>query len=184
MSLRHTRQYIRRSSGRRFCVNANNPAGVRKATTIHRVRQLCMSDFVKDITSLSDFYIGLTVYAYATVLRHIADHNAPLVVITVTLRPNSPWYTDELRREKYNRRREKGTWLRTGLKVHRQAYRAQCVVVTEMGLTGVTSYFHTRATCNKNKHFASNPNHPCRSILRGFQWNAYICIHPRPIPCN
>ena len=121
---------------------------------------------------------------YATGWRHIVDHNTPLIVITVTLRPNSPWYPDELRREKYNRRRARGTWLRTGLIVHRQTYRAQCVVVIERRRTDITSYFRICATCNNNRNFASNPKHPCRITLRRFQWNAYICIYPRPISCK
>ena len=72
------------------------------------------------------------VEAYDTGLRRIVDHHAPLVVKTVRLRPNSPWYTDELRREKHNRRRAERTWLRIGHVVHRQECLAQCVVVDHM----------------------------------------------------
>ena len=102
-----------------FDVNARKPSGVRKTTTFRRFRQISVPDFKTDIASLSDLLVdgpvGEMVEAYDTGLRHIVDNHAPLVMKTVTLRPNSPWYTDELRREKHNRRRAERTWLRTGL---------------------------------------------------------------------
>ena len=116
-----------------FDVNARKPSGVRKTTKFRRLRQISVSDFMTYITSLTDLLVdgpvGAMVEAYDTGLRRIVDHHAPLVVKTATLRPNSPWYTDELRREKHNRRRADRTWLRTGLVIHRQVYRAQGVVV-------------------------------------------------------
>ena len=71
---------------------------------------------------------------------------------TVTLRPNSPWYTDELRREKHNRRRAERTWLRTGLVIHRQVYRAQCVIVNRMLLAAKRDYYTDKiASCGSNQ---------------------------------
>ena len=63
---------------------------------------------------------------------------------------NSPWYTDELRREKHNRRRAERTWLRTGLVVHRQVYRAQCVVVNCMLHAAKRIYCDKIASCGSN----------------------------------
>ena len=118
-----------------YDVNARKPSEVRKTTTFRRLRQINVSDFMTDIASLSDLLVdgpvGEMVEAYDTGLRRIVDHHAPLVVKTVTLRPNSPWYTDELRHEKHNRRRAERTWLRTGLVIHRQVYRAQCATRRE-----------------------------------------------------
>ena len=92
------------------------------------------------------------VEAYDTGLRRSVDHHAPLVVKTVTLRPNSPWYTDELRREKHCRRRAERTWLRTGLVVHRQVYRAQCVFVNHMLLAAKRNYYSDKiASCGSNQ---------------------------------
>ena len=69
-----------------FDVNAMKPSGVRKTTMFRRLRQISVSDFMTDIASLSDLLVdepvGEMVEAYDT----------------VTLRPNSSWYTDELRR--------------------------------------------------------------------------------------
>ena len=75
-----------------------------------------------------------------------------MVVKTVTLRPNSPWYTDKLRREKHNRRRAERTWLRTGLVIHRQVYRAQCVVVNRMLLAAKRDFYTDKiASCGSNQ---------------------------------
>ena len=127
-----------------FDVNARKPSGVRKTTTFRRLRQLSVSDFMTDIASLSDLLVdgpvGAMVEAYETGLRRIVDHHASLVVKTLTLRPNTPWYTDQLRCEKHNRWRAERTWLRVGLVVHRQVYRAQCVVVNHMLLAAKRNY--------------------------------------------
>ena len=137
-----------------FDVNARG--GVRKTTTFRRLRQITVSDFMTDIASLSDLLvdgpIGEMVEAYDTDLRRIVDHHAALVVKTVTLRPNSPWYTDEQRREKHNRRRAERSWLRTGLVIHRQVYRAQCVIVNRMLLAAKSDYYTDKiASCGSNQ---------------------------------
>ena len=136
-----------------FDVNARKLSGVRKTTTFRRLRQISVSDFMTYIASLSDLLVdgpvGAMVEAYDTGLRRIVDHH---VVKTVTLRPNSPWYTDELRREKHNRRRAERTWLRTGLVIHRQVYRAQCVVVNRMLLAANRNYYTDKiASCGSDQ---------------------------------
>ena len=121
-----------------FDVNARKPSGVVETITFCRLRQISVSDFMTDIASLSDLLVdglvGAMVEAYDTGLRRIVDHHAPLVMKTVTLRPNSPWYTNELRREKHNRRRAE------------QVYRAQCVVVNRMLLAAKRNYYTDKIT--------------------------------------
>ena len=112
----------------RFDVNARKPSGVRRTKTDQ------LGQWSKRTT------------------RRIVEHHAPLVVKTVTLRPNSPWYTDELRCEKHNRRRVERTWLRTGLVIPRQVFRAQCVVVNRMLLAAKRNYYTDKiASCGSNQ---------------------------------
>ena len=139
-----------------FGVNARKPSGVRKTTTFRRLRQISVSDIMTDTASVSVLLVdgpdGAMVEAYDTGLHRIVDHHAPLVVKTVTLRPNSTWYTDELRREKHNRRRAERTWLRTGLVIHRLVYRAQCVVVNRMLLGAKRNYYTDKiASCGSSQ---------------------------------
>ena len=100
--MQYTWQLVRRLSSHKFDVNARKPSGVRKTTTFRRLRQISVSELTTDIATLIDLLIdgpvGAMVEAYDTGLHCIVDHHAPLVVKTVTLRPKSPWYTDELRR--------------------------------------------------------------------------------------
>ena len=92
----------------RFAVHASKPARLRKVVTFRRLRQICVSDFAQDIASSmdlsSDGSVTELVLHYNSDLRSIVDHHAPLQKATVTLRPNSPWFTDTLRQEKRNRR--------------------------------------------------------------------------------
>ena len=100
----------------------------------------------------SDGSVTELVLHYNSDLRSIVDHHAPLQKATVTLRPNSPWFTDTLRQEKRNRRQLERTWLRTGLEVHRQAYRTKCVAFNRMLLTTKSEYYSEKiATCGRDQ---------------------------------
>lgn len=46
----------------------------------------------------------------------------------ITLRPSSPWYTDDIKAEKVKRRLER-VWRKSGLTIDRQLYVNQCKVV-------------------------------------------------------
>ena len=140
----------------RFAVHASKPARLRKVVTFRRLRQICVSDFAQDIASSmdlsSDGSVTELVLHYNSDLRSIVDHHAPLQKATVTLRPNSPWFTDTLRQEKRNRRQLERTWLRTGLEVHRQAYRTKCVAFNRLLLTTKSEYFSEKiAICGRDQ---------------------------------
>ena len=140
----------------RFAVHASKPARLRKVVTFRRLRQICVSDFAQDIASSmdlsSDGSVTELVLHYISDLRSIVDHHAPLQKSTVTLRPNSPWFTDTLRQEKRNRRQLERTWLRTRLEVHRQAYRTKCVASNHLLLTTKSEYYSEKiATCGRDQ---------------------------------
>ena len=100
----------------------------------------------------SDGSVTELVLHYNSDLRSIVDHHAPLQKSTVTLRPNSPWFTDTLRQEKRNRRQLERTWLRTRLEVHRQAYRTKCVAFNRLLLTTKSEYYSEKiATCGRDQ---------------------------------
>ena len=58
--------------------------------------------------------------------------HAPLISKTIVLRPNTPWYNEELRKAKQDKRKTERVWHSTQLTVHREIYRQQCVVVSRM----------------------------------------------------
>ena len=78
---------------------------------------------------------------YDDVISAIVDKHAPLVTKTITVRPNSPWYTDDTGVEKSFRRRFERRWRRTLLPEHRLAYIAQCKLVKSFVLNAKTKYY-------------------------------------------
>ena len=117
--MRYTLHSSRGPSGCAICVNASMVAGWGKqqhfADCVRYVFWRCDS-YCIDVSFSRRWTCWGMVEACDTGLCRIVDHYAPLVVKTVTLRPDMPRYTGEPRREKFNRQ---WTWLCTGLVVHR-----------------------------------------------------------------
>jgi hypothetical protein len=59
----------------------------------------------------------------------------------ITLRPAAPWYTEELREAKHERRRRERKWRQTRLTVHHQLYKDQCRTVNRLLYSTKLSYF-------------------------------------------
>jgi len=60
-------------------------------------------------------------------LSNVVDKHAPLLQRTITLRPHAPWYSDELRQLKHQKRKLERQWRRTKLELHHQMFRAKCI---------------------------------------------------------
>ena len=54
------------------------------------------------------------------------DKHAPLKSITVTIRPNAPWFSDEIREARRRRRRAERRMLKSGLQFDKILYRQEC----------------------------------------------------------
>jgi hypothetical protein len=63
------------------------------------------------------------VEAYNSGVKVLINKHAPLQRKTITLRPNAPWYTEELREEKHNRRKAERLWLKTMMEIHHQLFK-------------------------------------------------------------
>ena len=59
---------------------------------------------------------------HVTYLRTIVDAHAPLVSRTITVRPMTPWHTNDLTEERRALRRAERLWWKSGLAVHRQIF--------------------------------------------------------------
>ncbi|KAK3087899.1 hypothetical protein FSP39_012275 [Pinctada imbricata] len=64
--------------------------------------------------------------------KNILDKHAPLQSKVVTIRPNTQWYSDELREIKHERRKAERIWRRTKLNVHEQIYKEICYKRNEL----------------------------------------------------
>ena len=62
-------------------------------------------------------------------LASLVDHHAPKVLGTITIRPNTAWYTEELMDDKRLPRRLERKWRSNKLDYDKQAYGEQCATV-------------------------------------------------------
>ena len=60
------------------------------------------------------------------------DKLAPKRTRTIVIRPNAPWYNEEIAAQKRKRRRLERKWRSTGLEIDRINYMEQCNVVNDM----------------------------------------------------
>ena len=103
------------------------PAPTKQRVKVRRFRSVDIIQLKHDIMSSPlitepETDINLLTVQYDTVLGDLMNKHAPLKVRTRTLRPHSPWYSDELRAKKQERRRCERKWIASGLEVHRQIF--------------------------------------------------------------
>ncbi|XP_061194315.1 uncharacterized protein LOC133202489 [Saccostrea echinata] len=117
------------AAGDHFAVHAYlqiaKPPKERKTVTFRRMKQLDNEKFRIDLDSslvLCDKNDSLEnlVTSYDHKLRAVLNKHAPEETRTITLRPNTPWYTEDLRTAKREKRRAEKQMRKTNLTVHRQ----------------------------------------------------------------
>jgi len=76
---------------------------------------LCTSGAVDDL-----------VEAYNLGVKFLINKHGPLQRKIITLRPNAPWYTEELREGKHNRQKAERLWCKTKLEILHQLSKERC----------------------------------------------------------
>ena len=122
-----------------FQLNLQKPLNGRTSVVRRRLRNFDFEAFNKMIISpglladVSDLSLELLVDRYDNVLRDTMDILAPVKSRTIVLRPNAPWYNEDIGNEKTKRRRlESGRWRSSRLESDRLSYIEQCGVVNTM----------------------------------------------------
>ena len=120
-----------------FKLALEKPHFQRKTIEYRKYKAINVDDFRKDIESsslidTSNTSLSCLVNSYDKVLRELLDKHAPQKKITVTQRPNAPYYTDEIRAEKRKKRKLERQWKRTKLTVHKEMFTTQCKLVSTM----------------------------------------------------
>ncbi|XP_071477944.1 hyalin-like, partial [Diadema antillarum] len=59
-------------------------------------------------------------------LSNLLDKHAPVKTVTVTVRPNAPWFSDEIRDARRRRRRAERRMLKSGMQTDMDLYRQEC----------------------------------------------------------
>ena len=109
-------------------LNLQRPKAPTASITTRRLKTIDISDLRNDLKSTLaelDFAskdVESCVESYNLSLSNILDKHAPTQTRTVRLRPNSPWFNDDIRLEKQKRRRLERKWRRTTLEVDLQMY--------------------------------------------------------------
>ena len=140
-----------------FDIDMTRPPPVQKTVKYRKLRAIDVTRFREDILSLpelnpSDRSLDGLVHAYTEGLRVLVDKHAPLKTKTIHLRPNCPWYTDELHEAKHLKRKLERKWRETGLVVHRLIYRQQCSAMNKLLRQARTSYYHQKiADCGHDQ---------------------------------
>ena len=83
-----------------FRINLTKPDSVRQPVTFRKLRDICIPEFIKDLTPIlndTDGPLNELVHAYTTGIEAVVDKHAPVQRKSITLRPNAQWYSDELR---------------------------------------------------------------------------------------
>ena len=122
-----------------FQLNLQKPLNERKSVVSRRLRNFDFESFNEMIISsglladASDLPLEMLVDRYDNVLRDTMDILAPVKSRTIVLRPNAPWYNEDIGNEKRKRRRlEPGRWRSSRLESDRLSYLEQCRVVNAM----------------------------------------------------
>ena len=92
------------------------------------------------------------VQTYNDNLSALVNKHAPLCTREITLRPDAPWYSEELREAKHERRRRERKWCHTKLTIHNQLYREQCRTVAKLVQSTKQSYYSAQITqCGRDQ---------------------------------
>lgn len=140
-----------------FSINLAKPVRPRKQVSFRKLNDICVQDFAKDIMdcpSLNDTSLPLEelVDAYNDSLRALLDKHAPLCTKKITLRPNAPWFSDELRDAKHEKRRWERKWRQSKLIVHQQLFKNQCKVYNKLLQNTRHQYFVSKIEeCGSNQ---------------------------------
>ena len=129
-----------------FNMPFRKPAPMQKEVTIRNLKDIDVEKFQNDIllstliTSPPDDVTEL-IDQYNTTLSTLLESHAPARTKKITIKPRSPWYTEDIREAKKQRRKAERKWRATKLAVHLEIYRTECARVTEMCRTAKRDYF-------------------------------------------
>ena len=100
------------------------PPVARVRVRFRKIPQIDPEEFRSDILSskLSEPCNDLNEYVsrYNSALSVVLDKHAPLITRSITPRPNSPWYNENLHSLKRAKHAAERKWRKSGLTVHKQ----------------------------------------------------------------
>ena len=147
-------------------VNVSKPPPIRKTVTYRKSRDINIEDFKADIRSSELFgpkpdSMAEASEKYHTVLSSLLDKHAPEKTKTIVLRPQCPWFNQEIHDEKHIKRKLERKWQESKLTVDHEIYRSQCLVVNDVIERSRETYYKDKIkSCgNDQKQIFKVTNH-------------------------
>ena len=113
-------------------INLKRPKNLNSKVTFRKLREIDTNSFRQDIkqhvlaSSPCPSCPSEAVLFYNDCLSKLMDKHAPLETVTVTFRPNTPSFSDEIREARRRRRRAERRMLKSGLQFDKMLYRQEC----------------------------------------------------------
>ena len=106
-----------------------------KQVSFRRWKKVDLTALQKDIAALNDLPVPDLVENYDLLMQAVADKHAPIQNKLVIIRPRVPWYSDDLRRMKTQRRRlerkMRKTKLPSGVSLYRKICDEYCLLLKD-----------------------------------------------------
>ena len=130
-------------------VDLPGPAPTRKSVTYRKLRNVDIEKFSEDIAisslnNLEGSDLDIMIDQYNEILCSLLNKHAPLRSREIILRPHAPWFSDELRELKREKRRLERKYVNTNLTVHKEMYQMICTEYTKHIEAAKTEYFRKK----------------------------------------
>ena len=120
-----------------FSINTSKPQLSRKEVSLRKTKAIDTTAFMEDLSASRlcwdpPFQPDELVDCYNTTFAELLDRYAPLKTKTVTVRPQVPWYSDEIREAKREHRRAERRWRSTGTAADLDSFKKHKNYVTRL----------------------------------------------------
>ena len=129
-----------------FKCGIQKPPPIRKNITFRKLKNINVGLFKNDLkdrlaTLEKSHVIEGLVDQYDSTLSSLTDHHAPEITRTVTIRHHTPWYNDEIREERKERRRLERAMRKTKTNESEDAYKTQRNKVEKLCTSTKTTFY-------------------------------------------
>ncbi|CAB4021807.1 Hypothetical predicted protein, partial [Paramuricea clavata] len=168
-----------------FSINISKPRLSRKKVTFRKTKAINTTTFVADLSATKlcqhpPSELDKLVDCYNTTLTDLLDHHAPLKTKTVTVRPQVPWYSEEVRVAKRERRRAERKWRSSGTAADFESFKRKKNRVTHLLRVAKSEFltdFIDQNADNQGKLFRAIYDHLVQSGLYPLLQSAYRQYH-------
>ena len=140
-----------------FIINMDKPDCIQRKIRYRKYRGINIKDLIEDLQSSQrlsncEGSVDELVEAYNKGVQSIRNDHVPSYSKIITLRPETPWYSDKLRSAKKIRRKAERTWRRTSLMVHFEIYRHLCRTMNTLLFEEKKCFYSTKIEeCGKDQ---------------------------------